>query len=243
MSATACQSVSLARQGPGFAAFEQAGVEATITVLPVLMVDRANRDVADVVGVMLEGAGMDGIHTTDAAFKPAADVTFDTLPDAVAKWVKDNPPETDYALFGEFVGTPKTGVQEIRVVVVAKDGTFVWADRQTPECSIYKRVNPKNPMTCCLVVGECIDSVLDLPHKIGKPSKDGRMAQRWAEKSGTPPKEEYEAIERMRDGYVENPDFVPDLSILDGFYGTHYHGKGLLRLEKVENWYRTYSWS
>lgn len=80
------------------------------------------------------------------------------------------------------------------MVVVDKAGSFVWADHQTPECTIFKRVNPRNPMTCCVLVGECLNDVLHLPNAIGTPSKEGRMAARWAEKSGTPSNEEFDAI-------------------------------------------------
>ncbi|AHC13848.1 hydroxymethylglutaryl-CoA synthase family protein [Salinispira pacifica] len=52
--------------------------------------------------------------------------------------------------------------------------------------------------------------------------------------------EEYEAIEKLRETYVENSDFVPDYSILDGWYEKHYKGSGLLVLKEVKDWYRTY---
>ena len=51
---------------------------------------------------------------------------------------------------------------------------------------------------------------------------------------------EYEEIERQRDSYVENPNFVPDFSILDDWYKTHYEGSGLFVLKEVKNWYRNY---
>lgn len=52
--------------------------------------------------------------------------------------------------------------------------------------------------------------------------------------------EEYEAIEKLRETYVENSDFVPDYTILDGWYEKHYKGSGLLVLKEVKDWYRTY---
>ena len=54
--------------------------------------------------------------------------------------------------------------------------------------------------------------------------------------------EQYEQIERIREQYIEQPDFVPDRTILDGWYDRHYAGKRLLTLAKVENFYRTYEW-
>jgi len=52
--------------------------------------------------------------------------------------------------------------------------------------------------------------------------------------------DEYEAIENLRDTYIENPDFTPDTNILDGWYKKHYEGSGLLVLKEVKNFYRTY---
>ncbi|MGI9255913.1 MAG: hydroxymethylglutaryl-CoA synthase family protein [Salinispira sp.] len=51
---------------------------------------------------------------------------------------------------------------------------------------------------------------------------------------------EYESVEKLRDTYVENPNFTPDLSILNNWYKTHYEGSGLLVLKEVKDWYRRY---
>ncbi len=52
--------------------------------------------------------------------------------------------------------------------------------------------------------------------------------------------EEYESIENSRESYIENPNFEPDFSILNGWYGEHYRNSGLLVLKGVKDWYRTY---
>ena len=54
---------------------------------------------------------------------------------------------------------------------------------------------------------------------------------------------EYEMIERTRESYIENPNFVPDFSILDNWYDKYYRGKGYLVLKEVKDFYRTYVWS
>jgi hydroxymethylglutaryl-CoA synthase len=51
---------------------------------------------------------------------------------------------------------------------------------------------------------------------------------------------EYETIEKEREKYIENPTFTPNFDIVDGWYSSHYEGKGLLVLKKVDNFYRTY---
>lgn len=54
---------------------------------------------------------------------------------------------------------------------------------------------------------------------------------------------QYEEIENIRETYIENPNFVPDLSIADNWFKEHYQGKGLLYLKEVKDFYRTYEWS
>jgi len=54
---------------------------------------------------------------------------------------------------------------------------------------------------------------------------------------------EYEFIENLRETYIENPDFTPDFTILDGWYKKHYEGSGLLVLKGVKDWYRTYDFA
>jgi len=54
---------------------------------------------------------------------------------------------------------------------------------------------------------------------------------------------EYEMIENMRESYIENPDFVPNFSILDNWYDKHYKGENLLVLKEVKDFNRIYEWS
>ncbi len=55
--------------------------------------------------------------------------------------------------------------------------------------------------------------------------------------------EEYEMIEKIRESYIENPNFAPDFSILDNWYDAHYRDRGYLVLKEVKDFYRTYEWS
>lgn len=51
---------------------------------------------------------------------------------------------------------------------------------------------------------------------------------------------EYEALENLRETYIENPNFVPDFSILDNWYDKYYKGSGKLVLKEVKDYFRTY---
>ncbi len=55
--------------------------------------------------------------------------------------------------------------------------------------------------------------------------------------------EEYEELEKLRETYIENPDFEPDFTVLDGWYKKHYQGSGLLVLKAVKDWYRSYDFA
>ena len=55
--------------------------------------------------------------------------------------------------------------------------------------------------------------------------------------------DEYEEIERQREALIEEPNFRPDLSLLDGLYQKHYQGNNLLVLKEVKDFIRTYEWS
>ena len=54
---------------------------------------------------------------------------------------------------------------------------------------------------------------------------------------------EYEKIENLRESYIENPNFKPDLSVADNWYDSFYKGKELLVLKEVKDYFRKYDWS
>lgn len=54
---------------------------------------------------------------------------------------------------------------------------------------------------------------------------------------------EYEKIENLRESYIENPNFKPDLSVADNWYDAFYKGKELLVLKEVKDYFRKYDWS
>ncbi len=55
--------------------------------------------------------------------------------------------------------------------------------------------------------------------------------------------DEYEKTELSRQDTIEVPDYTPDRSYPSGLWDSNYQGKGLLTLEKVENYVRNYAWS
>lgn len=51
---------------------------------------------------------------------------------------------------------------------------------------------------------------------------------------------EYEAVEKARQLFVDNPNFETDLDVVPGHFASHYEGRGRLVLEAVRNWERYY---
>lgn len=54
---------------------------------------------------------------------------------------------------------------------------------------------------------------------------------------------EYETLEKNRAEYIDLPDYEPNFEIIPGIYDSHYQGKNLLVLKRVENYHRHYEWS
>lgn len=180
---------------PPPAARPKLSADSALTIYPILLPGGARQDVADVLGAMLENAGMRQHDTTATVFQLDAHDTLDELAAAFGRFLQENPPPTDCALCAEFVGTPGTGVQEIRTVLLDRAGTLVWKDAQTPRDADFRRVHPGEPMTCCLLVAERLKPVFQLTGDPGTPVADGRFARRWREKSGTPSEAELEAMQ------------------------------------------------
>ena len=183
-----------------FEAIQAKGTKASLTVFPVVMGDSAalNRDVADVVALLLEKAGMTNLETTDAVFRLPKDAPFDQAAELFGKFVRENPIETDYALYAEFVGSPETGPEEIRSVIVDRTGRSVLVDRQTAADREFKRAKPHTPMTCCMFLVERVRKQLGIPSSARDDSGKGKFARMSSENSAGPGKVEWAAMEQRK---------------------------------------------
>lgn len=202
----ACATSTKTTEGPvdsdaqaRLAELRRQGGQASLTIFPVALAGRHNKDVADVIGLMLEQAGMEQMETTEVVFQPAGETSFDQVPAAFGEFVRQQGLTTDYALYADVVGSPGRGVDEVRAVLVDKTGALLWVDRQGPNDRDFKRIMPRNPMTSCALLKERLVKALDLPAlHLGK-AKEGKMAQLWARKSGLPDEAELEAIKHRRE--------------------------------------------
>jgi hypothetical protein len=170
------------------------GPDTSVTVLPIAMAGNASKDVADVVGLILERDGMPNVWTTATTYAPAAEAVWEDVITGFGEFIVANPIDTDVAVYGQYLGKPGVGVDEVRAVIVDRAGNVLWSDRQTPDDADFQRINPRNPMTCCMLLGERLHTPFGLSSATAGRVGEGRMARLWKEKSGTPTDEEQSAI-------------------------------------------------
>lgn len=170
------------------------GAEASLTIVPLVMAGTPVGRVAQVVGLFLERAGMTNLEIGTAEFLPEEKADFQQVVTSFSEFVRKNPMKTDYVLYGEFIGTPKTGVEEVRGIVVDKIGKVVWLDRQTPEDDAFKKAQPQDPMSCSYFLVECLCTQLGLEDPMRKDAPEGKIAKMFREQSGIPPESELKAM-------------------------------------------------
>ena len=179
-------------------AMQVEGTQASVTVFPAVVGDSAQKDVADVLALLLEQAGMTNLERTDVVFRLPQEATFDQAGELFGEFVRKNPIKTEYALYAEIVGTPETGPKEIRGVIVDRTGQSVLVDLQTPADRDFKRAKPDCPMDCCVFLAERVRTQLGIPKSARDDSGEGRIARMLAKNSPGPDKAEWAAMEQRQ---------------------------------------------
>lgn len=168
------------------AAIQKAGPSASITVFPAAILNKPMPQVGDVIGMLLEKAGMDNIETSEVAATVAPDAEMALMTTQFGEFVRNQNIKTDYALFAVFLGTHEAGFTEVRTVIVDSAGAEVWSDRQTKSDADFKRIKPREPMQCCMLVAERVKDALKLPTPPAGRTAPGKIERRFAEKAGMP---------------------------------------------------------
>ena len=174
--------------------FQRAGKNASLTILPTLLADQPSKQVGQVVGLILEKAGMGNLTLGSDEFRPAAKAELPQTIESLADFVKSHPPGTDYVLFTEFRVGPQRKFNEVRTIVMNKKGELVWNDSQTPSDAAFKRIKPVEPMDCCMLVVERLRQVLKLPDLAREEDSNGKLTRQWKEQTGVPEKAEMDAM-------------------------------------------------
>lgn len=183
---------------PGLQALKAAGRDASLSVYPAGLIGKPMRQVGDVVALMLERGGMKNLEIDAPEFTPPDKADLTQMAAAFGDFVRANPPATDYALFADFKGSHAKGFEEVRAVIVNRKGEVAWQDAQARKDADFRRIKPKEPMQCCLLVVERLRPVLGLTDPHGDSAHEGKIARHWAERSGLPEKAEQEAMQARR---------------------------------------------
>jgi len=170
------------------------GADASLTILPVRLGGRPFDRVSEVVGMLLEQAGLRNIELGKTAFDPGKETDLTRLAGSLGDFIGKNPITTEYALYAEFNGSREAGLNEIRAVALDKSGAAVWTDHLTGQGTEIKNLQLREPMTFSVLLVERLSPELGLNETTAKAAKPGKMAAIMAERSGLPPESERAAL-------------------------------------------------
>lgn len=170
------------------------GPEASLTILPIVLAGKPFDRVTEVVGLLLEKKGLKNIELGKTAFEPGSKIEMGQMSSALSEFVKKNPIATEYALYAEFNGSPQTGLDEIRAIVVDKTGGVVWTDRQGQQDEAFKGLTDRGPMGASVLLVQRLSPQLSLNEETSKAAKPGKMARLMDERSGLPPQSERDSL-------------------------------------------------
>jgi len=169
------------------------GPDASLTILPVRLAGKPWDRVTEVVGMLLEKQGLKNIELGKTPFTPT-ETNLDNLADAVGSFVKTNSITTAYALYAEYNGDHKTGLNELRAVIVDQTGAIAWTDRLTMQDEAMKKIGVRDPMTFSVLLVEQLGPQLGLNDETAKAAKPGKLAALLDQRSGLPPETERAAL-------------------------------------------------
>lgn len=183
--------------GPA-AKLRAAGKNTSMTILPVWLAGNASAQVAEVLGMLLERSGMSELEVGAAEFHPSDQADPAQTAAALAEFVRAHPPTTDFVLYAEFRGTPGQGVAEVRSMILDRQGAIAWHDSQSPNDKDFRRIGPRDPMACCVLVAERLRPLLGLGNPQRSNGKPGKLTLDWERKTGVPDKAERDAMDERQ---------------------------------------------
>jgi hypothetical protein len=180
----------------------------SVTVYPIILNSGApmpgvsadmSKHMAELVGLFLERGGMKETEIADAKFIPPQDADLAKVAEAFGQFVQPQNLKTEYALYGQFFGTPGKGADEIRLIVVDRQGKVVLTKRLDRQQLLLKQLLSRektiDPMLACYYAFGQLQGFWGLADPNRKDAPEGKMAKLWAEKSGLPPKAEQQAMQ------------------------------------------------
>jgi hypothetical protein len=169
----------------------------SVTVYPLTFTTEADVPpslsvrVSEVLGLLLERAGVEKVETSETPFSPETAAGGDWS-DAFGTFVAEQAIPTDFAVWGNLSGSPGK-IQEVQIAVVRRDGTVVMAERLGAAEFRESRVKPDDLMAACVFLVSRLDQLWALEDPLRSDAPEGAMAELMAKRSGLPPKEEIAA--------------------------------------------------
>ncbi len=181
----------------------------SVTVFPIVLnsgkpihgvAPDMSKNLAELVGLFLERGGVKEIEIADAQFSPSEGDSMDKLAEAFGRFVRPRHLGTELALYGQFLGTPGKGVNEIRLVVVDRQGKVVFSERRDQQQLSQLGEKKVDPMIASYHLVCRLEGPLGLADPNRKDAPQGKMATLWAEKSALPPQTEQAAMKSRLEG-------------------------------------------
>jgi hypothetical protein len=173
-------------------AMKAKGPEASLTILPVLIVGRPFDRVTDYLGVLLEKQGLQHIEIGRTPFIAGVKTELPVSSVALSAFLRTNSITTDYALYAELNGPT---LDEVRAIVVNKSGEIVWVAHQTTRDKAFQALGtPRDPMKLLVFIVELLSPQLSLNEETAK-NRRYEQENRFKANSGYAPPGEIE--ERM----------------------------------------------
>ena len=178
-------------------ALRNTGVAAPLSLYPIRVLGRADANVADALGLVLERAGASDLAVAAPPFDPGQ-ADWDAVPALLKAHVAAQAGAAPrWALYAQFLGDPRTGPTEVRFLVVDAHGELVLNDRQTPVDPAFRATAGRDPdpLGCSALVA---DRLFELAgwKKVPGGVRDGAFQRRWQQKSGAPDARERAAIDK-----------------------------------------------
>ena len=175
----------------------------SVTVFPIVLnsgkpidgvAPNMSKNLAELVGLLLERGGVKEIAIADTQFSPSEKDDLAKSAEAFGQFVRSRNLATEYALFGQFLGTLGQGVNEIRLVVVDRQGKVVLSESRDQEQLSQSGEKKVDPMIASYQLVLRLQGLWGLANPNRKDAPEGKMGKLWAEKSGLPTKHEQEAM-------------------------------------------------
>jgi hypothetical protein len=181
--------------GSRLAEMKSRGAEASLTIYPISLGGRPMKEAASALGMFLDRATMQSLAVASTRFQAPEEAGLDALAATFAEFVSGQELETEYAIYAEYLGHPRTGVEEVRAVVVDTGGNVVWTDSQKPGDGDFDRIGPENPMGCTMLLAERFRTTMGLPDPLREDAQEGPFARAQARAVGLPDEEEQAAMD------------------------------------------------